>query len=178
MEVRKMTNRIGNLLRGAGRMALVVAAFGIFTLVVPNAFSQTKNKIVNAFSTSDKTHQQPLYSDYKGVRIGMTEQEVHAKLGQGVQVDNSEFYMISDSETAQIAYDANRKVTAISVDYTGGVGAPDYKSVVGPDIETRADGSLYKIIHYDELGFWVSYNRTGRNNPVMTVSITIQKVLH
>ena len=171
-----MNNISSNLLSKLARMALLVAAFVIVSAVFSQAYGQAKTKSVKAFSAGD-TAQQPLYSDYKGVRIGMTEQEVRAKLGQGMRVENSDFYLISDSETAQIAYDASGKVTAISVDYTGGIGAPDYKAVVGPDIQVREDGSLYKIVHYEQLGFWVSYNRTGRNSPVATVSITIQKVL-
>lgn len=171
-----MKNISSNLLSRLARMALLVATFVIVSAICSQAFGQAKTKNTNAFSASE-TAQQPLYSDYKGIRIGMTEQDVHAKLGQGMRVENSDFYLISDSETAQIAYDASGKVTAISVDYTGGIGAPDYKAVVGPDIEVRADGSMYKIVHYDQLGFWVSYNRTGRNSPVSTVSITIQKVL-
>jgi hypothetical protein len=121
--------------------------------------------------------QQPLYSEYKGVRIGMTEQEVHAKLGQGVKTADADFYVVSDAETAQIQYDQSRRVSAISIDYVGGVGAPDYRAVVGSDIQTRADGSIYKIVHYDSLGFWVSYNKTGPDAAVTTVSITIQKIL-
>jgi len=121
--------------------------------------------------------QQPLFSEYKGVRIGMTEQEVHAKLGQAVKTADADFYMFSDTETAQIAYDQTRKVVAISIDYAGGAGAPDYRTVVGNDLTTREDGSLYKMVHYENLGFWVSYNKTGPSSAVTTVSMTIQKVM-
>jgi hypothetical protein len=155
-------------------MALLVGAIAVFS---SNALGQnTRSKGTNAFAPPN-VNQAPLYSEYKGVQLGMTEQEVHAKLGQALKVENSDFYVFSDKETAQIAYDASHKVTAISVDYVEGIGAPDYKTVVGPNIEVRPDGSLYKIVHYDQLGFWVSYNRTGRNSPVATVSITIQKIL-
>lgn len=171
-----MSNTISNLLLTVGRTVLLVIAFIVFSAIFANTPGQVRAKNANSYSGPTKLGQ-PIYADYKGIRIGMSEQEVHNKLGQGTKVENSDFYLISDTETAQIAYDAKKTVIAISVDYANGVGAPDYKAVVGNDIETRADGSLYKIVHYDQLGFWVSYNRTGKNNPVGTVSITIQKVL-
>lgn len=113
-------------------------------------------------------------TDYKGVRIGMTADEAHAKLGKGLKVDEQEFYVFSDRETAQLVFDDSNKVTGISVDYLGGVGAPDYRTVVGPDINVKPDGSMYKMVRYDNLGFWVSYNRTADSSVIM-VSITIQK---
>lgn len=167
-----------NLLLRTVWMMLLSGALAVFASTLsPNALGQNaKSKVAKAFTTGSVT-ETPLYTEYKGVRLGMTDQEVHAKLGQALKVDESDFYIFSDKETAQIAYDANRKVTAISVDYVEGVGAPDYKTVVGPDIEVRPDGSMYKIVHYDQLGFWVSYNRTGRSSTVATVSITIQKIM-
>ena len=56
-----------------------------------------------------------------------------------------DFYVFSDGkEMAQIAYDASHAVKAVSVDYLGGVGAPDYKLVVGPNVDLKPDGSIYK----------------------------------
>lgn len=166
-----------NLLTRTAWVALLLGAFLVFSAVLsPNAFGQNKTPKGNAFTTPSVS-QVPLYTEYKGVKLGMTDQDVHAKLGQAMKVDESDFYVFSDKETAQIAYDVNRKVTAISVDYVEGIGAPDYRTVVGPDIDVRPDGSMYKIVHYDQLGFWVSYNRTGRNSPVTTVSVTIQKII-
>lgn len=122
-----------------------------------------------------RTSQQALYSDYHGVRLGMSATEARTKLGAPNQKgDDQDFYVISENVTAQIVYDAAQKVVAISVDYLDGVGAPDYKAVVGGDIETKPDGSLYKIVHYQNLGFWVSYHRSA--GKVFVVSITIQKM--
>ena len=120
--------------------------------------------------------QQPLYGDYKGVRIGMTAEEVRAKLGKpALAADDQDYYIISQTETAQIAYDAAHKAKAISVDFIEGIGAPDYKAVVGPDIQVKPDGSMHKLVFYESLGFWVSYNRSVGGVP--TVTITIQKIL-
>jgi hypothetical protein len=56
----------------------------------------------------------------------------------------------------------------------GGTAPPDYRSVVGMEIETRPDGSTFRIIRYEGLGFWVSYNRSA--GPFSTLTITIQKI--
>jgi len=120
------------------------------------------------------TPQQPLYSEYRGISIGMTATEVRGKLGAPQQPgDDMDFYVFSEKEAAQIVYDTSHIVKTISVDYIGGVGAPDYKAVVGPDVQVGADGSLYKQMHYDSFGIWVFYNRGAGDAP--TVTITIQK---
>ncbi|MFS8084024.1 MAG: hypothetical protein ACMG6H_00170 [Acidobacteriota bacterium] len=104
----------------------------------------------------------------------MTDKEVLAKLGKTAMSDNElDFFVFSEKETAQVNYDAARKVITISIDYADGVGAPDHKAVVGGDLQPR-NGSLYKMVRYESLGFWVSYNRTA--GPVSIVTITIQKI--
>src|ERR1051325_8138548 len=114
---------------------------------------------------------QPLYTDFRGVRLGMTPQEVRAKLGNPVLKDEElDYFVFADNVTAQIAYDGAHKAKAISVDYPGGVGAPDYLAVVGSELDTRPDGSMFKLVRYESLGFWVSYNRTV--GPTAIVSIT------
>jgi hypothetical protein len=106
----------------------------------------------------------------------MKAQEVRLKLGEPQQkADDMDLYFFSENEMAQIAYDATHSVTTISVDYLGGVGAPDYKAVVGSEVEVKADGSIYKVMRYDSLGFWVFYNRGPGENAIVT--ITIQKKL-
>jgi hypothetical protein len=84
--------------------------------------------------------------------------------------DDQDYYVISESEAAQVVYDAQLRTRAISVDYMGGVGAPDPKAVVGGEPEVSPRGQ-YKVVRYDT--FWVSYNRTA--GPVPIVTITIQK---
>ena len=119
---------------------------------------------------------EPLYRDYKGVSVGATADEVHNKLGAPAQSDAAQdFYIFSETETAQVFYDGSKKVTAISVDYLStGNNVPDYKTITGAEIETRADGSLYKLVRYTKAGYWVSYNRTAGAAPITTV--TIQKI--
>ena len=119
--------------------------------------------------------QQPIYREYRGVRLGMTAEETRAKLGTPVLMSNEQdFYVLSANETTQIAYDAFQKVVAISTDYTGGVGAPDYKSVVGEGmLLQRPDGSLFRMEQYHSAGMWVSYNKSAAVVPVVTITIQI-----
>lgn len=152
-------------------LIVVLAAAGV--AVSLTAQTQKSRTATNAFRESAAT-QQPLYKDYKGVQIGMTADEARAKLGQpALKGDDQDFYVFSDKETAQVLYDAQHIVRVISVDYLGGVGAPDPQTVVGGDLELR-NGSAYKLVRYERMGFWVSYNRTP--GPMMTVTITLQKI--
>ena len=114
---------------------------------------------------------QPLFREYRGVRLGMTAAETRAKLGEpALKSDEQDFYVMSANETAQIAY-KEQKAVMISIDYTGGVGAPDYRSVVGEGLLERPDGSLFRMVRYDSERFWVSYNKS--NSMVSLVTITI-----
>lgn len=160
---------------------LVITLLTLVVLVLPgtgsavNTSAQTMRN--NAHGPVTPTAQEPLYIEYRGVRIGMKAQEVRAKLGEPLQKgDDMDFYVFSEGkEMAQIAYDASHGVKAVSVDYFGGVGAPDYKLVVGPNVDPKPDGGIYKLVRYDSLGVWVYYNRTG--GPVPIVTITIQQAM-
>lgn len=104
----------------------------------------------------------------------MAAPEVRAKLGDPtLKADDQDYYVISQTESAQFAYDKAQKVVTISIDYTGPE-APDYRNVVGPSIDEREDGALYKMVRYEAQRFWVSYSRTAGTPPLVT--ITIQKM--
>jgi hypothetical protein len=154
---------------------LVVALVSLsFSANAQTQGQKSRTPMPNSFKENGAA-QQPLYGNYKGVRIGMTAEETRANLGQpALKGDDQDYYVFSENETAQIAYDAARRVTGISVDYFAGLGAPDPKTVVGGDLETK-NGSAYKLVRYESLGFWVSYNRTA--GPVVIVTITIQKII-
>ena len=161
-------------------ISLFLAVFGLFSANLgteANAQAQKARPIKAAtpFRESAAT-QQPLYSDYKGVRIGMSTDEARAKLGQPTrQFENQDFYVVSERETVQVIYDATHRVTAVSVDYLGDkTGAPNYKAIVGDDIQTKPDGSMYKLVRYEQLGFWVSFSRTAGDPAI--ISVTIQKM--
>ena len=121
--------------------------------------------------------QQPLYTEYRGVRLGMTAAEVRAKLGEPVLKSNEQdYFVLSPNETTQIAYDAFQKVRTISTDYAGGSGAPDYKAVVGDGVLLqRPDGSLFRMVQYQSAGMWVSYNKSAAVVPVVTITMQLMR---
>jgi hypothetical protein len=120
---------------------------------------------------------EPGFREYKGVQIGWLAEDVRKKLGTPTDKgDEQDFYVFNEKETAQILYDkATHKVTAISVDFmNGATGVITPQQVFGADIETKADGSKYKMVRYPKVGYWISYSRTAGDTPIVTV--TIQKM--
>lgn len=118
----------------------------------------------------------PVYQDFMGVTLGMDAEEVRAKLrhlkDKGQRQD---FFVFSESQSAQIVYDDQGKVIVISVDYVGKDGnAPSPESVLGEAVQAKLDGSIYQLKRYPEAGYWVAYSRTAGDNPIVTV--TMQKM--
>jgi hypothetical protein len=158
-----MRNTIRTLL--VGLAAIIIPVFA-----VASVYGQRTRSGASALTSEP----QPLFSEYKGIRLGITAKEVRDKLGDPtIKGDDQDFYAFSETETAQFAYDKLLKVVTISIDYTG-AGAPDYRNVVGQSIEERPDGGLYKLVRYEARHLWVSYSRTAGTQPIVT--ITIQKM--
>jgi uncharacterized protein YaiE (UPF0345 family) len=158
------------------KVSSVVAACGLLVMflgVIANAQTQrSKAKTVKAYA---REVQRPLYREYRGVQLGMTTEAARAKLGEpALKGEDQDFYAFSEHETAQIAYNAAHQVVTISIDYIAGVGAPDYRTVVGVALEVRPDGSTYKMVFYEGERFWVSYNKNVGSVP--TVTITLQQL--
>ena len=133
--------------------------------------------VATAQRASDKKAvDKPLFIEYKGVRIGMDMDEARKKLGEPTdKSDVQDFFQFSEKESCQVYYDKVRKVMAVSVNYVGDAsGAPLPKVVLGTEIEAKADGAMYKMVRYPESGYWVSYNKTGGTDPLVTV--TMQKI--
>lgn len=155
---------------------IIFFAIGVILLLLLGAIAsgQTKTEAMKVARGHSQVRQ-PLYREYRGVRLGMTATETRAKLGEPVmKSDEQDFYVFSANETAQIVY-TEQKVVTISTDYTGGVGAPDYKSVVGEGLLQRPDGSLFRMVLYDSEHFWVSYNKSASVVPVVTITIATVK---
>lgn len=149
---------------------------GVILLLLLGAIAsgQTKSEAMKVARGYTQV-QQPLYKEYRGVRLGMTAGETRAKLGEpAMKSDEQDFYVFSANETAQIVY-TGQKVVTISTDYSGGVGAPDYKSVVGENLLQKPDGSLFKMVLYDSERFWVSYYKSASVEPVVTITIGTMK---
>src|ERR1043165_1167978 len=114
----------------------------------------------------------PVFTDYKGIRIGMSADVVRNKLDHLKEKDKAQdFFVFSEAESAQVFYDAEGKVEAISIIYMGDDGsAPKSRSVLGEEIQAKPDGSMYELKRYPEAGYWVAYSRTAGKNPVVTVT--------
>ncbi|HWW77091.1 MAG TPA: hypothetical protein VNZ44_16940 [Pyrinomonadaceae bacterium] len=120
--------------------------------------------------------EEPRYREYRGVRLGMTAAEAHAALGTPKDSDGrQEFFVFSDAETAQVFYDAQRRVWAVTVNYLGEQsGAPTPEQVFGGPAEVKPDGSVYKMVKYEGAGYYVAYSRDGGEAPL--VSVVMQKL--
>ena len=118
----------------------------------------------------------PLFQEYRSVRIGMLADEVRKKLTDpNDKSDEQDFFIFSETETAQVFYDKTHKVYAISANYlTGASDIPTAKVVFGSDIPAKPDGSMYKMVRYAKAGYWVSFSRTAGDSPLITV--TLQRI--
>lgn len=150
------------------RALLVVISFMIASGVVS---AQTARK-------SAGTEEEPVFHEYRGVKLGWLADEVRKKLGNPVNKSDEQDYYIfnNEKERAQVFYDkATRQVTAISIDFvTGATEIITPQQVFGGEVEARGDGSQSKLVRYPKAGCWVSYSRTAGDNPIITV--TIQKL--
>jgi hypothetical protein len=126
----------------------------------------------------DEPESRPAFSDFRGVRIGMTADETRKKLGSPRDKSaEQDLYVYNDTQVVQVFYDKASAVTAISIDFmNGATGIPSAKDVLGTDAVAKADGSIYRLVRYPKAGYWVSYSRTAGNEPTFT--ITMQKIEH
>ena len=135
----------------------------------------TATMSINSFGQRQKTADEPLFTEFKGVRIGTTTEEARKKLGSpSSKADDQDLY-VDDNQIVQVYYDKAKTVSAISIDFSSGAtGIPAPKDVIGGEPDTKADGSAYKMVRYPKLGYWVSYSRTAGASP--TTTVTIQKI--
>jgi hypothetical protein len=140
-----------------------------------SAPAQQQVAAVATAKASAATANVPVFADYRGIKIGMAADEVRAKLDGIKKGDHQDLLTFSEHESAQIYYDDKGNVTAISIDYFGDKsGAPTPETVLGASIEAKPDGSMYQLNRYSDTGYWVSYNRTAGDKPIVT--ITMQKM--
>ena len=123
----------------------------------------------------DKAEEEPPFHEYKGVRIGMTTDEARKKLGNPTdKSDRQDYYALNDNESCEVYYDDTKKVYAVKITYLGGTAIPAPKNILGTEADSKQDGSLYKMMRFPKVGYWVSYTRTAGDEP-MTL-ITMQKI--
>jgi hypothetical protein len=118
----------------------------------------------------------PLYSEFKGVKIGTARDEARKRLGAPQQKDDAQdFFVFSDRQRARVFYDEKGAVSAVVATYIGkSAGAPTPQAILGAEVESKQDGSMYKMVQYTKAGYWVAYSRTAGDEP-LTI-ITMQKM--
>ena len=160
----------------AAVIALILAVSNANAQTSPTAPAQEKvAAVVNSPARNTASPNVPVFTDYRGIKIGMPAKEVRAKLDRLQKGTNQDFLTFSEQESAQIYYDREGKVTAISIDYFGDISnAPSSQAVLGIPLEPRENGSIYQLNRYPDAGYWVSYNRTAGDKPIVT--ITMQKM--
>ena len=120
-----------------------------------------------------QSEEKPVYTNYKGVSIGMSASEVRKKLGEPADKSaTQDFYQFSEDETATVWYDTAGVTTSIAVTYFKSSDAPTAKNVLGTEVEPQYNGNVYKLVKYPKAGYWVSYSRTEGDPPVITVSMS------
>jgi hypothetical protein len=121
--------------------------------------------------------EQPAFSEFKGVRLGMRVDEARKKLGNPTDKSAEQDIYFNDTQTVQVFYDKTGSVTAISVDFQSSANAiPSAREVLGGEADAKDDGSVYKMLRYPKAGYWVSYSRTAGKTP--TTTVTMQKIEH
>ena len=160
------------------------ALFGLFLLIglIVPAFGQTAENtqattIQVAKKKTEATVLMPVLTDYKGIKIGATAEEVRDKLGKAKIDDKDGFFYDSDDEMVQIRLDADKKVSIVSITYMDeNKNTPKFADVFGAEIPLaeKPDGSIYNLVRYPEAGYWVAYSRTAGEKP--SVTVTMQKL--
>jgi hypothetical protein len=123
---------------------------------------QAKTAVGSSEKVDSARSSNPTFAEYRGVRIGMTATEVRQKLGKPKIKDKAQdFFTIAENESAQIFYDTQEKVYAISIDFSGrNNDAPPPRDVLGEDITAGADGSNVReetVLGRSLLGFIQSH---------------------
>lgn len=146
-------------------LALALAALFLVALASPDGRAQAIKP-----AGLSKPADAPVYTDYRGVRLGMTAEEVRGRLCKAVsEAKEEDFHVVSEAETARVFYDEAQKVRAVVATYTAG--GPTAEAVLGRAAETREDGSQHLKVSYERAGYWVAYTRTGGDTPVVTVAM-------
>jgi len=169
-----MCEKLKNLLFIQTLVALLFASAAATSMAQSAADSQVAKATTSSKTPATSMEPAPVFNDYRGVKIGMVAKEVRSDLDRYLKAkgDKQDFLVVSDNETAQIFYDSAGKVTAISIDYTARNGkVPTAMEVLGVDIEAKPDGSMYALKRYPAAGYWVSYNRTSGDSPIVTITM-------
>ena len=112
-----------------------------------------------------------VFSDYRGVSIGMTADEARQKLGNPAdKSDAQDLFSFPGDESASVYYDAAKKVFAVSIMFSGKT-APAATDVLGEPADTKPDGSLFKMLRFPKAGYYVSFSRTAGSDAVTIIAM-------
>lgn len=155
------------------------AAPGASAQVAPQSDTQSQQQTTQTptpAQTPAAPAAEPLYTEFKGVKIGTSRDEARKKLGTPQEKDKGQdFFAISDRQRARLYYDEKGAVSAVIVTHVGkSSDIPTPKAILGADIEPKQDGSMYQIVYYPKAGYWVAYSRTPGDEPL--TMITMQKI--
>ena len=156
-------------------VVLILCAAGVVAFCGTGAKAQTTAAKAGPRAISSAADKS-LYSEYRGIAIGVPTADVHTKLGKAKEAsDTQEQFIFSDNESVQFYYDAGHKVNAIVITFQGDVSkAPTAKDVFGEDVPPSADGTVFKMARYPKAGYWISYTRTTGSDAM--VNIAMQKM--
>ena len=166
----------------AVRRLLAPALFAAALLcAAPSVFAQDSGQTpgdsaASAAAAAVTPQDEPLYREYKGVKLGMSANDVRQKLGKPKDAGKEQdFFVFSDRERARVYYDDKGNASAIITTYIGKSGnAPAPETVLGAPLDPKADGSMYRMVQYPKAGCWIAYSRTSGDEPLTMV--TMQKM--
>ena len=161
-----------------GRNILVAISFSLLVfsaIVVAPAVANGQAAVDKAAPVPDATARSGHWA-YRKIIIGMTADDARKSLGSPKdKADDQDLYLFTDDELAQIYYDSNHAVSAISVTYYKDLAkAPTAREVLGEDAPAKPDGSIFKTVRFPKADYSVSYSKTAGDSP--SVSITFQKL--
>lgn len=153
-------------------LALIVSA------IVAGFVSSPSTSATRYYEIPTPSPDKSLFSEYRGVKIGMAIADARAKIGNSkekTQSDSQDQYIFSDNESALLYFDASKNVNAIMITFQGDVTkAPTAKDVFGNDVVPNAEGTIFKMERYPKAGYWISYTRTSGADAM--VNIAMQKM--
>jgi hypothetical protein len=152
---------------------IVLSIFAVAVVAVLPGLTQAYAGVSCNAAVPKPTPDKPVFTAYKGVEIGMAAVDVRKKLGTPKDAaDRHEDFVFSDSESAQVYYDTDNKVMAITITYIGKLeAAPSAKAVFGEDVPAKPDGGIFKMERYQKAGYWISYTKTGGDDPLIMIAI-------
>lgn len=102
---------------------LFLPVIGLMLVSIANAQTnsgasaqETVATVTNSPARNTAAANAPVFTDYRGISIGMSAEEVRSTLNNLKKDKTQDVFVFSEKESAQIYYDDKGKVSAISID--------------------------------------------------------------